>query len=264
MKIVAFIQMYNEASKGNLERCLNNCKQWADDIVIYDDASTDNSVEVASKYTKYIIKGVVNNFRKELEHKQQLLEYALTLDPDWIMWIDCDEILDRAGTTGGLRKMAEQGLRLDIDAFSFHETNLWRSQTYYRVDALFDKGWFVRLWKVKPEMAFFVEPGLHKVLFPKTIDKNKIIKSKIRVIHYGFSDYKKTLVHIGATEKEGWNKDTFTKLAPANWILNETECECYKVLKNWFPVENIPEDGWKEPKPRTIKSLKSYDELGGE
>ena len=106
--------MYNEADKGNLERCLINCKQWADDIVIYDDTSTDNSVEVAQKYTKHIIRGKVNNFCAELDHKQQLLELALTLNPDWIMWMDCDEILDRKGTLGGLHVLAEQGLKVDV------------------------------------------------------------------------------------------------------------------------------------------------------
>jgi len=185
----------------------------------------------------------------------------LTLDPDWIMWMDCDEILDRNGTLGGLRKLAEESSDLDIDAYSFHETNLWRSHTYYRVDTLFDKGWFVRLWKVKPGMSFFVEQGLHKDLFPKTIDHNKIVKSDIRVIHYGFSNYKTTLEHIGALPRDGWTKETFQKLAPANWILNETECTCHKVPIDWYPEENIPENLWEEPKPRTIDSLKSYDEL---
>jgi len=256
MKLIAFIQMYNESSKGNLDRCLANCKQWADDIVIYDDASTDDSVEVALKYTKYIIRGVVNDFNKELAHKQQLLDYALTLNPDWIMWMDCDEIVDRAGTNGGLRKLAETGTH---DAYSFHQANLWRSQTYYRVDTLFDKGWFIRLWKVQEGISFFVEPGLHKLLYPKTI--KTIAKSDIRIIHYGFSDYKQTLVHIGAMVQHGWNKETFTKLAPANWILNETQCTCHKMPVDWFPVENIPKDVWEEPKPRTIESLKSYEEL---
>lgn len=259
MKIIAFIQMYNEVIKGNLERCLQNCKQWADDIVIYDDASTDNSVEVAKKYTPYIIRGVINNFNRELEHKQQLLEYALTLDPDWIMWMDCDEILDRAGTMGGLRKLAEDGLKSSVDAYSFHETNLWRGQTYYRVDTLFDKGWFVRLWKVQKGLAFFIEPGLHKVLYPENI-KN-IVKSDIRVIHYGFWDYKQTLVHIGAMPECGWTKETFSRLAPRNWILNETNCKCIKVPTEWFPTENIPKDIWEEPKPRKISELVSYDEL---
>ena len=47
MKVYAFIQMHNEASSGNLERCLNNCIRWADKIIIYDDKSTDDSVELA-------------------------------------------------------------------------------------------------------------------------------------------------------------------------------------------------------------------------
>ena len=253
--------MYNEVTKGNLELCLINFQQWADEIVIYDDASTDNSVEVAEKYTKHIIRGEVNNFFEELAHKQQLLEYALTLNPDWIMWIDCDEILDRAGTLGGLRLLAEQGLNVDADAYSFHETNLWRSQTYYRVDTMFDKGWFVRLWKIVPGITFDVKDGLHLDLFPKTIDHSKIVKSDIRVLHYGFSDYKTTLVHIGAMPETGWTKETFTTLAPENWILNETKCLCHRVPIQWYPDENIPEDIWSKPKPRAIASLKAYDEL---
>jgi hypothetical protein len=92
VKLVAFIQMFNESSRGNLRRCLGNCKQWADDIVIYDDASTDDSVAVAREYTDHIIVGKENCFRRELYHKEELLEYALTLSPDWIFWIDCDEI----------------------------------------------------------------------------------------------------------------------------------------------------------------------------
>ena len=52
MKIIAFTQMRNEIEKGNLFRYLENAKQWADEIVIYDDVSTDQSVEFARKYTK--------------------------------------------------------------------------------------------------------------------------------------------------------------------------------------------------------------------
>jgi len=258
VKIVAFIQMFNEVTKGNLERCLINCQQWADEIVIYDDASTDNSVEVAERYTKHIIRGEVNNFFEELAHKQRLLELALTL------WVDCDEILDRTGTLGGLRLLAEKGLKVDVDAYSFHETNFWRSETYYRTDTLFDKGWFVRLWKVVPGMSLLVENGLHKVLHPQNIREENIIKSGIRVLHYGFADYDYCLKHIGAIPEHGWDKSTFRKLAPDNWILNETKCLCHRVPVEWYPEENIPEDRWDKPKPRTIASLKSQEELAEE
>jgi len=246
--------MFNESEKGNLSRCLENVKQWADDIVIYDDASTDNSVEIASKYTQHIIKGEVNCINEELFHKQTMLEYALTLNPDWLMWIDCDEILDREGTTGGLRALAETAT---ADAYSFHEVNLWRSQTYARLDTLFNKGWFCRLWRVVPGITFQTQVGVHLRLYPITIDVEKIVRSDISVIHYGFWDYKKMLVKIGAHYQ---NKEQFQEIAEKNWILNETKCNCYRVPDEMFPIENVPADMWVKPRRRAIVSLEGYQE----
>jgi len=258
MKLFAFIQMYNEVEKGNLVRCLENCKKWADEIFIYDDASTDNSVEVAEKYTDKIIRGKENNICKELEHKQLLLEWALQYKPDWIMWIDCDEIVDRFGTNGGLKKLCEYGNTINIDAFVFHEVNLWRSQTFARKDTLMNIGWFTRLWKVTPNIHFEVVDGVHKRLYPITI--NTVLKSTIQVIHYGFHEYKRLLVKIGA---HTFNKEELHNNAQTNWILNETNLDVYRVPNEWFPEENIPEDKWEIPKPRQISELKTYGELYG-
>lgn len=253
MKICAFIQMYNEVEKGNLVRCLNNVKQWADEIVIYDDASTDDSVKVAQQYTSYVIQGGENCINRELFHKQDLLDLALTLNPDWIMWIDCDETLDRQGTVGGLRALAESSTS---DAHSFHEVNLWISQTYARIDSLFDKGWFCRLWRVVDGLRFDTQVGVHLRLYPITI--KDIERSEINVLHYGFWDYPKMLVKIGANL---WDKTDFLTKAEDNWILNETECTCYKVPDQIYPVENVPEPLWDEPKPLTIQELRTYKEI---
>lgn len=247
--------MFNESTRGHLVRCLENCRQWADDIVIYDDASTDDSVEVAGRYTTHILRGEVNSISNELAHKQLLLDYAITLQPDWIMWVDADEILDRAGTRGGLRQLCERAAPT-TQAFSFHQLNLWRSETYARRDTLFDKGWFVRLWRVLPGIRFDVQVGVHLRLYPVTIDR--VEQCAIRVIHYGFADYAKTLVKIGA---DHWTRDDFARLAAGNWILNETECSCYRVPYEWFPVENVRPDSWTEPKPRRIDELVPYSEL---
>ena len=99
MRIVAFLQLYNELENGNLVRCLENCTKWADDIYIYDDCSDDGSQDVYLKYTERgnIIFGSERNFKKELFHKQSLLEMALKSRPDWIGWIDGDTTLKRRG-----------------------------------------------------------------------------------------------------------------------------------------------------------------------
>ena len=100
MKLVAFLQLYNENETGNLRRCLDNCKKWADEIFIYDDCSIDGSQEVYLEYTDkdHIIFGTTRNFTEELFHKQQLLELTLKSNPDWIGWIDGDTTLSRTLT----------------------------------------------------------------------------------------------------------------------------------------------------------------------
>ena len=254
VKIVAFIQMFNEVKKGNLRRCLENCKQWADDIAIYDDASTDDSVAVAREYTPHILLGKQNAFHHELAHKQELLQLALTLNPDWIMWVDCDEILDRHGTTGGLRTLAETA-RPEIDVFAFREVNLWRSQTYARKDAKFESARFPRLWRVIDGICFKIREGLHHRLVPITNTQTE--QSSIRVIHYGFWAYKRMLEKIGAMEP----RKQFHAIARKNWILDERGCDCYRVPTDWFPEENVPPDIWPQPQPRAIEDLLPYSEL---
>lgn len=255
MKLIAFIQMHNEAERGNLVRCLDNCRQWADDIVIYDDGSTDNSVEVARRYTSHVICGQPNCFVRELFHKQQLLEYALSLNPNWIFWIDCDEIVDRAGTLGGLRALAECAPS-ETMAFGFREVNLWRSETYARTDGLFTGAWFVRLWRVVPDMKIKTEKGLDRRSYPSHIDS--FSESDIKVIHYKFCDYKKLLWGAGLGLL---SRNELQSVAKDNFILNENKCACYRVPGEWFPPENIPPDNWSEPKPIPLGDIRAYGEL---
>jgi glycosyltransferase involved in cell wall biosynthesis len=255
MKLVAQVCMYNEVEKGNLERCLINLKHYCDDIVIYDDASTDNSVEVARKYTDHIILGEVNNQMQELAHKQQLLEYAIRLGGTHLFWLDCDEVLTRQGTEGGLRDLCEHWPKR-VDAFSFKELNLWRSERWIRTDTLFDKGHFVRLYKVVPGISFEVVNGVHKRLYPQTIER--IRSAPFGVIHYGFHDYHKMMVKIGAHQ---FTKEELMDNAETNWILDERNCACYYAPDDLYPEGLIPTKDWPQPQPRSLDELQTYLEL---
>ena len=101
MKIAAFLQLYNELENGHLIRCLENCRQWADEIFIYDDASTDGSWKVYFDYTDkdHVIFGKGRDFQAEIFHKQELLSLVQKSNPDWIFWQDGDAILNRCMTT---------------------------------------------------------------------------------------------------------------------------------------------------------------------
>src|SRR4030043_2363742 len=90
--IVCIVQIYNELRKGNLERFVKYVMPLVDALVVYDDASTDGSYEYMLNYTPHVIRGVKNDFVNEIRHKQQLLDYALKLNPDFVFYLDADEV----------------------------------------------------------------------------------------------------------------------------------------------------------------------------
>ena len=184
LKLVGFLKIHNEVASGNLLRVLKHMKKFCDEIVVCDCDSTDNGIEIAKEFTSHVLYEP-NNFKKENFVKQKMLDYTLTLNPDWIVWLDADEIFDRDGELGEIRNLCVYGEKNNIDAFSFQEYNLWKSIKKFRADEFFLKGWFVRLWKNNGSLKFKVNEGLHNK--PHPIGINNIQKSKIRVIHYGFS-----------------------------------------------------------------------------
>ena len=226
--LIAFIQIYNENKKGNLERVLNHISRFCDDIVIYDDGSSDNSYEIASKFTNNIIRSDVNDFKNEVEHKQQLLELALSLNPDWIIWLDADEVFDRDGESFGIRALCRYGQRNKIDSFSFQEYNLWKSENQYRVDKHWHKLWQIRLWRNNGKLKFDVKHGLHQKLYPMNLKKK--CTSEIKVIHYGFS----------SLEKIEQKYQMYKTNEPGAWYLgmfkDEKEIHLRKFSRDWFPM----------------------------
>ena len=185
MKICGFLQVFNEVEKGNLRRCLDNLKKYCDYIVVYNDGSTDNSLEMAKEYAEIVIDGNKNDFLNETTHKQQLLDKTLKwlTDIDWFFWLDADEVLDRSGTEQ-LRPFLENA---DKEGYFCPELTLWRSQCYVRRDYL-GYGKFLRAWKNNGNLRFNIANKLHAVMFPQGLRTTSI--SPFSVIHYGYATKK--------------------------------------------------------------------------
>lgn len=226
IKLVGFVKCFNEGQSGNLERCLRHLSLFCDDIVICDDSSKDNSVEIAKKYTSHIIV-MPDEFKQELAHKQKLLELALSLNPDWIVFVDPDEIFDREGELGGIRSLCVYGNEHGIDSFSFQYHNLWKGPDKYRVDELWYKNWQPKLWKKKDNLRFDVREGLHLRQYPLGLNCDK--RTDIRLIHYGFASQEKI-------EKK---HATYENLGQSGRALQRIKDEKGLVLKDfsrdWFP-----------------------------
>lgn len=228
LKLVGFLQIHNESENGNLLRVLNHMKKFCDEIVIYDDGSTDDSVEIASRYTKHIIKGKTNDFKNELEHKQQLLNLALPLNPDWIVWLDADEVFDRDGEIYGIRALCNFGNAKGIDGFSFQEFNLWKTTDKYRVDELWHKLWQIRLWKNNGNLEFLQDIGLHHQMYPQGLEN--VYRSNFKVIHYGFSSEEKLKQKYEMYKKAGQTGRLLDRLT------DETGIKLEPFSRDWFPL----------------------------
>ena len=70
---------------ANIKDCLDSVYQWADEIVVIDDESTDDTRDMARQYTDRIF------IRKmDLEGKQRNYGASMAKN-DWVMMIDADE-----------------------------------------------------------------------------------------------------------------------------------------------------------------------------
>ena len=235
-KIVSITQVFNEIEKDNLVRFFKYLKPVVDEIVIYDDCSTDGSYEYALENTNHVIRGFKNDFSNEINHRDILIKKALSLNPDFILWIDADEILSN-GSEKTLIDLCDKCIEEDYNGVQFHEINLWRSKTWKRTDSLFNDGWFTRLWKASSDLELKTDKkGLHQNLVPLQIDK--VFKQNDSFfIHYGFSSKKNLAFKYLTYKKHG--QSGYEGLER---IIDERILKLEKVDKNIIPSELYEEE----------------------
>lgn len=80
-----------EIIEDTLEHFLGFC----DHLFVYDDASTDDTVDICREFSNVTVQeGKLwdpNRFRAERDCRQAALDMALLFDPDWIVQFDADE-----------------------------------------------------------------------------------------------------------------------------------------------------------------------------
>lgn len=87
MKVpISFVILtFNE--ERNIEECLKSIYNWAGEIFIVDSYSTDNTLEIARKYTDKIYQHSFENYGKQRNWTQK----SLPITYEWIFHLDADE-----------------------------------------------------------------------------------------------------------------------------------------------------------------------------
>ena len=100
----------NEAH--NIRRCLESVR-FADEIIVLDSGSTDETIEIAKTYTDKVYSTADNEWQGYGVQKQRALDYATG---DWVLNLDADEEVSAL-----FKEAMLQAIRNDVaDAFSVH------------------------------------------------------------------------------------------------------------------------------------------------
>lgn len=196
MKIIALIPAKNE--EKSLPLCIGSLKSWVDEIIVYDDHSTDNTRQVALNNGCVVI---TENFSNqsgwpEYEIRERLLAEARTRNATHLVGIDADEIFTPAFIKIAKIKLEEME---PGDSMSLRWITLWKENTTERIDGI-----FANLYKqfifcdnhVSHHQYAFLGVGR----IPHFSD-GKVIKCDYNlggVLHYQFATWEKTQI------KQAW------------------------------------------------------------
>lgn len=252
MKLVCMAQMFNENThkghdgKTNLKRFMDSIAQYCDALVMYDDESFDNGIDLVRSYDieAEIIEGNQNDFANELAHKQQCLDRCRQIGATHILWLDVDEVVENFAERVAMRALCES---MTTGGVNFFQRNLWRTDRYYRKDELWAQGLFCRLWRVTPELHYDVRPGLHQDLAPKGIVKRAT--SPIKVIHYGFATSDDILRKYFMYKRHGQSGRALDRL------IDETGLRIAPTKPQWFSDPSWPHGPEKEVYKKPLREL---------
>ena len=181
-RLVAGIIVRNEAQRY-LKEVLERLSQVADKIVIVDDASTDNTVEVCKSFDKVILR--VEN-KHLFEKDEALLRTHLwneirKLNPLYVFINDADEFVDLS-----IMDALDEMEREDFIWARLHLLDMWDKE-HYRIDGLWSPV-MLRLFKFM-DKPFGRKGRIHCACFPSYIGeyKNGTCFSDVRIKHMAWA-----------------------------------------------------------------------------
>ncbi|WHH58248.1 glycosyltransferase [Petroclostridium sp. X23] len=187
-KVTLAMLVRNEAGKY-LHKVLSHAVKYVDNIVILDDASEDNTVEVCRQILKDIPSHVVSNkrsnFSNEISLRKQLWDMTVSTNPDWILCLDADEIFEDS-IIDFIHQLIDQPT---FDYYSFRLYDFW-DDLHYREDSYWQAHKYYRTFLVRYQPNFnytWHETPQHCGRFPNNINMLEGCQCNIRLKHYGWA-----------------------------------------------------------------------------
>ena len=167
----------NEAA--NIGRCLDSISHWADEIIVLDSGSTDDTMAIAKKYTDKVH---ATDWQGYGVQKQRALALATG---DWVLNLDADESVDAT-----LKSVIEQ-------AISSNEADAYRipiRMNFYGKPLRYSSSPSRHIRLFKREGARYSEDIVHEKVVLPTYFRVKQIKQAIS--HHSYQDLSHALYKV--------------------------------------------------------------------
>ena len=206
----------------NILRCLESIKGIADEIILVDTGSVDNTISIAEKYNAKIVK---IPWEKNFSSARNKALMAAT--KDWILSIDCDETLDSSQVgeiKNSLKKSNILGFKLKL--INVIENKLYEGNHFLRI--------------IKNNSGFYYSGKINEKLMNslyKDSYNEKIINLDYLLYNFGFDYTKKSLIERCNRNIDiylSFNKEEITSLyyyyiANEYYLLNK-----YSIAINYY------------------------------
>lgn len=237
-RLTAMMVVHNEAARY-LKDVLEHLIAFVDQIVILDDASTDETPEICASYQKVILHRNEKRlfYQHEARLRAKLWELTAKSAPDWILAVDADEIFEDR-MKNEVNSLINQ---VEFDGVEFRMFDFWKSTTHYRVDGLWNPWprFSLLLARYFPDIEYtWPDYPFHSGRWPMFYRGGDFItfQSDIRVKHYGWArgeEHKEKYLAYKAADPEGKyssREHLESILAPQSAI----------KLEEWFEAKPLP------------------------
>lgn len=187
-KITLSMIVKNEAGRY-LKQVLESLKGHIDEAVIIDDGSCDDTINMCREILKGIPLHIIQNdksmFASEIELRKKQWNETIKTNPDWILNLDADEILEEKFLDNAQKLINNQ----NYDFYCFRLYDMW-NKTQYREDKYWNAHSVYRpfLMRYQPNFKYiWNETAQHCGRFPINTSTFPKATSKFRVKHLGWA-----------------------------------------------------------------------------